>query len=78
MKVIKVTLCVNINNTQWELHPVLFVIHETAHGQLPLLDHMTGQKTTIHRLATMLSTSKYVLYLGHNHLLTTGSDDLTF
>ena len=25
----------------------------------------------------MLATSKNVLFLGHNHLLTTGADDLT-
>ena len=36
-----------------------------------------GKKATIHQLTTMLSTSKYVLFLGHNHLLTTGADDLT-
>ena len=27
-------------------------------------------------LSTMLATSKYVLFPGHNHLLTTGTDDL--
>ena len=31
----------------------------------------TGQKAIIHQLATMLSTSKHVLFKGHNHLLTT-------
>ena len=31
----------------------------------------------IHQLTTMLSTSKNVLFPGHNHLLTTGADDLT-
>ena len=39
--------------------------------------HITTQKTTIHQLTTMLSTSKYVLYSGYNHLLTTGADDMT-
>ena len=34
-------------------------------------------KPTIHQLTTMLSTSKNVLFPGHNHLLTTGADDLT-
>ena len=35
------------------------------------------QKNTIHRVTTMLSTSKNVLFPGHNHLLTTGADNLT-
>ena len=38
----------------------------------------SGQKqNTIHQLTTctVLSTSKNVLYPGHNHLLTTGADD---
>ena len=34
-----------------------------------------GKKATIHQLTTMLSTSKNVLFPGHNHLLTTGADD---
>ena len=34
-----------------------------------------GKKATIHQLITMLSTSKDVLFPGHNHLLTTGADD---
>ena len=37
--------------------------------------HAVGNKATIHQLATMLSTSKYVLFPGHSHLLTTGADD---
>ena len=31
----------------------------------------------MHQLTTMLSTSKNVLFPGHNHILTTGADDLT-
>ena len=34
-------------------------------------------KNTIHQLTTILATSKNALFLGHNHLLTTGADDLT-
>ena len=34
-------------------------------------------KTTIHQVTTMLATSQNVLFPGHNHLLTTGTDDLT-
>ena len=35
----------------------------------------TVQKVFIHQLTTMLSTSKNVLFPGHNHLQTTGADD---
>ena len=34
----------------------------------------TAQKATIHRVITMLATSKNALFPGHNHLLTTGTD----
>ena len=33
------------------------------------------KKATIHQVTTMLTTSKNVLFPGHNHLLTTGTDD---
>ena len=33
------------------------------------------KKGTIHRVTIMLTTSKNVLSPGHNHLLTTGTDD---
>ena len=37
---------------------------------------VTGQKkNNIHQLITMLSTSKNVLFPGHNHLLTTGANE---
>ena len=36
------------------------------------------KKVTIHFVTTMLATSENVLFLGHNHLLTTGTDDQTF
>ena len=36
------------------------------------------KKATIHQLTIMLSTSKNVLFPGHNHLLTTDADDMTF
>ena len=35
------------------------------------------KKAIIHQVTTMLSTSKNVLFPCHNHLLTTGSDNLT-
>ena len=33
------------------------------------------KKATIHQVITMLTTSKNVLFPGHNHLLTAGTDD---
>ena len=38
---------------------------------------MYCEKATIHQVTTMLATSKNVLFPGHNHLLTTGTDDPT-
>ena len=35
------------------------------------------KQTTIHQVTTMLATSKIVLFPGHNHLLTTGTNDPT-
>ena len=35
------------------------------------------KKATIHQVTTMHATSKKFLFPGHNHLLTTGTDDLT-
>ena len=37
----------------------------------------TAQKANIHHVTTMLATSKKLLFPGHNHLLTTGTDDPT-
>ena len=31
------------------------------------------KKATIHQVATMLATSRHVLFPGHNHLLRTGT-----
>ena len=39
--------------------------------------YVLRKKATIHQVPTMLATSKNVLFPGHNHLLTTGTDDLT-
>ena len=36
------------------------------------------EKATIHQVTSMLATSTKVLFPGQNHLLTTGTDDLTF
>ena len=34
-----------------------------------------GKQAIIHQVTTMLVTSKHVLFPGHNHLLTTVTDD---
>ena len=39
--------------------------------------HFAKKTLYIHQLTTMLSTSKNVLFPGHNHLLTTGTADPT-
>ena len=41
------------------------------------VDMSLGTKVTIHQLTIMLSTSKNVLFPGHNHLLTSGANDPT-
>ena len=38
---------------------------------------IAAQKNNIQQVTTMLATSKHVLFPGHNHLLTTGTDDQT-
>ena len=40
-------------------------------------DETLHKKAIIHQVSTMLATSKNVLFPGHNHLLITGTDDLT-
>ena len=40
-----------------------------------ILNHTLTKQATIHQVATMLTTSKNVLFPGHNHLLTTSTDD---
>ena len=35
-----------------------------------------GKTATTHQITTMLATSKIVLFPGHDHLLTTSTDDL--
>ena len=39
------------------------------------IDCTLGKKAIIHQVTTMLSMSKNILFLGHNHLLATGADD---
>ena len=51
---------------------VLFVVSIPNNYSVPL-----RKNTTNHQVTTMLATSKNVLYPSHNHLLTTGAEDLT-
>ena len=37
----------------------------------------TAQRDTIHQVTAIVATSKNVLFRGHNHLLTTNTDDPT-
>ena len=37
--------------------------------------HALRKKATSHQVTTMLATSKNVLFQGHNHLPTNGTDD---
>ena len=41
------------------------------------LSYTLSKKATTHQVTTMLATPKNVLFPGHNHLPTTGTDDLT-
>ena len=42
---------------------------------MPTYKMTLGKKATIHQVTFMLSTSKNVLFAGHNQLLTTGTND---
>ena len=44
-----------------------------SHAQFQVLP--LCKEATIQQVTTMLATSKNVLFPGHNHLLTTGTDD---
>ena len=66
-------LCVCINR-----HPEVLNSHIATpwHNKLTQYQSLCA-KATIHQVTTMLATSKNVLFPGHNHLLTTGTDDPT-
>ena len=49
-----------------------FLICDSSQCSLPL-----RKKATIHQVTVMLATSKNVLFLCHNHLVTTDTDDPT-
>ena len=53
------------------------IYHNGEASKHVTLIYITAQKVTIHQVTTMLATSKNGLFAGHNHLLTTGADDLT-
>ena len=56
-----------------------FILTHQNELQLFILNkfHVLSKKVTIHQVTTILATSKNVLFPGHNHLLTTSTDDLT-
>ena len=74
---------VSRDSMEWRVRPT--PLHMTCSGNLrpfdldPLSTRLRApyiaQTATIHQVTTMLATSKNVLFLGHNHLLTTGIDD---
>ena len=41
---------------------------------MSILSVSLREKATIHQMTIMLATSKNVLFPGHNHMLTTGTD----
>ena len=57
-------------------------ISTSAQGSLwvisSAMDRITKHRVTIYLVTTMLATSKIILFPGHNHLLTTSTDDLHF
>ena len=55
---------------------VLALHHNTSSPRLSF-PPPTAQKATIHQVTTLLAISKNVLFPGHNHLLTTSTDDST-
>ena len=57
--------------------PTLYSWYPIIEGVVTHGGNDTAQKATIHQVTTMLTTSKNVLYRGHNHPLTTGTDDPT-
>ena len=64
-------------STRAYITQLIFVTWHTQRGLLIFTAH-SAKENTIHQVTTMLqATSKNVLFPGHNHMLTTGADDLT-
>ena len=42
---------------------------------MEMKENTLHKNATINQVTTMLATSKNVIFPGHNHLLTTGTDD---
>ena len=57
-----------------QLQATVFINQSSPSSHHGKLSAVTGQKTTIHQVTTMLVAS-CVLFPGHSHLLTTGTDD---
>ena len=80
-------LCSNINEwMKWHNNEVMlraWMNIMNLDGELWLfeltLNYMhCAKKYTVHEVTTILVTSKNALFLGHNNLLTTGTDDPSF
>ena len=67
-----------LSTVQWEYTLLLEwrEVHALDHNPTSSFSS-TVQMSTVHQVTTMLATSKNVLFLGHNHLLTTGTNDPT-
>ena len=75
-----------ISRIFWDMPNFHILLQEIAHCKLWLTIPLFGlpsayqhraKKVTIHRVTTILASSRNVLFPGHNHLLTTGADDPT-
>ena len=69
-----IKICIRYVLINTSIQIVLFLVNhrDRKHTQKRSL----GKQATIHQVTTMLATCKNVLFPGHNHLLTTCSDDL--
>ena len=79
---VRPSLLINLSHAYITLvsHNSKFYTINNVRGRdsVTLLFSYTEQiKNTIHQLTTMLLTPKNVLFPDHNHLLTTGADDLS-
>ena len=68
-----------MNNYTNSLLPwIYFTDHELDNTFAANIRIHSPKKAIIHQVTTMLTTSKNALFPGHNHQLTTITDDLTF
>ena len=64
--------------TYKNLNSLHFVYHSSVGPMADaLMNKLCAKKATIHQVTTMLATSRNVLFPGHSHLITIGTDDQT-